>query len=128
KLLETAGLVFAEVGYQHATIRDICGRAGANIAAVNYHFGDKLSFYKATLRHWLDVGLQKYPPFMDVPESAGPEQRLLGFIRGYLFRILDDSPDNLVGRMIVREMADPVGALEGLMDSIIQPLTNSLEN
>ncbi|MBW2127416.1 MAG: helix-turn-helix transcriptional regulator [Deltaproteobacteria bacterium] len=33
--------VFAEKGYRAATIADICGRAKANVAAVNYYFGDK---------------------------------------------------------------------------------------
>ena len=40
KLIEAAGHVFAERGYRAATIRDICRRAGANVAAVNYTFGD----------------------------------------------------------------------------------------
>ena len=51
RLLETAGHVFAEAGYQAAKVRDICARAGANIAAVNYHFGDKLGLYRQVLRY-----------------------------------------------------------------------------
>src|ERR1700682_3996592 len=50
KLLEVAGKVFAERGYQAATIREICVRAGANVAAVNYHFGDKLGLYTEILQ------------------------------------------------------------------------------
>ena len=40
-LLEVACEVFAQMGYQGTTIAEISRRAGANIAAVNYHFGNK---------------------------------------------------------------------------------------
>src|SRR5690348_12137034 len=58
KLLEVAEQIFAERGFDGATVREICLRAGANIAAVNYHFGDKLNLYTEVLRrfaHMLDV-------------------------------------------------------------------------
>lgn len=41
RLLEAAGEVFAEMGFNSARIRDICKRADANVAAVNYHFAIK---------------------------------------------------------------------------------------
>ena len=50
KLVEAASPVFAERGFQEATAREICSRAGTNGAAVNYHLGDKLGLYTEVLR------------------------------------------------------------------------------
>src|SRR5690606_21217182 len=49
QLLEAAGQVFAEHGHAKATSKEICERARANIAAVNYHFGGKDGLYAAVL-------------------------------------------------------------------------------
>ena len=49
QLLEVAGRIFAEQGYARATSKEICKRARANIAAVNYHFGGKDGLYAAVL-------------------------------------------------------------------------------
>nr|HID58916.1 TetR/AcrR family transcriptional regulator [Desulfobacterales bacterium] len=45
RLLEAACQVFEEKGYRGARAADIRKRAGVNVAAVNYHFGDKATLY-----------------------------------------------------------------------------------
>ena len=47
RLVEAAGEVFAKHGFRDATIREICEKAKANIAAVHYHFGGKEEIYTA---------------------------------------------------------------------------------
>src|SRR6202012_5005215 len=60
RLLEAAGEVFARKGFECATSREICLRAGVNLAAVNYHFGGVEALYIAALREahtrttWVD--------------------------------------------------------------------------
>ena len=41
RILEAAGKVFADKGFDKATIRDISALAEVNLASVNYHFGSK---------------------------------------------------------------------------------------
>jgi AcrR family transcriptional regulator len=41
RLLDAAEQLFAERGFEAVSVRDITGRAKANVAAVNYHFGSR---------------------------------------------------------------------------------------
>ncbi|MEP7384360.1 MAG: TetR family transcriptional regulator, partial [Gemmatimonadota bacterium] len=45
RLLQRATALFAERGFEKVTVRDIVAAAGANVAAVNYHFAGKLGLY-----------------------------------------------------------------------------------
>ena len=48
-LLEKAGEVFAAVGFEGASGRDICERAGVNAAAINYYFGGIEGLHEAVV-------------------------------------------------------------------------------
>lgn len=53
RILEAAERLFAERGFDAASVRDITGEAGCNVAAVNYHFGSKENLYLETFRRLL---------------------------------------------------------------------------
>ena len=128
RLLEAAAQEFAEHGFKRATVRNICQRAGANVAAVNYHFGDKEQLYVATLQHWLGLAIQKYPPDMGVAPDAPPEERLLAFVRGFLFRMLGRGAPAWHGQLMAREMVEPTAALDTLASNIVRPLSQKVES
>ena len=50
RVLKAAAQLFADRGFKKVTVRDICRAARANVAAVNYHFGDKGGLYREVLQ------------------------------------------------------------------------------
>ena len=121
RLLEAAGQVFAEAGFRNSTIREICQRAGANVAAVNYHFRDKEGLYRAVLEYALGLALAKYPiGGVPGPEMSAADQLRL-FIRTYLSRLLDEGRPAWHGQLISREMVEPTAALDYLADTFARP-------
>ncbi len=120
RLLEGACEVFAKKNYRDATIADICKRAGANIAAVNYYFGDKETLYTEAWRMAFHRSLATYPPDGGVPSSAPAEERLHGRILAALRRFAD--PESHEFEIINRERINPTGLLSEVMRKTIEPL------
>ena len=128
QILEAAGEVFAEVGFGRATVREICRRAGANIAAVNYHFGDKETLYTEVLRDSQRMAFEKYPPLLGVAADARAEDKLRAFVRSFLLRLFDNGPITWFGRMMSREMVEPTEALDLLLKERIRPMAGLLRD
>lgn len=116
RILEEACKVFGEKGFRDATHTEICSRAAANVAAINYYFGTKESLYRAVFEH-LSVRAEDLYPFGEgLPDDAPPELRLRAFIHAFLGRIFD--PEELRSLHYIRmaEMFDPTGLLDDLME------------
>ena len=128
RLLEAAGEIFAEYGYRAATVRQICEKAKANVAAINYHFGDKDGLYLAVLRHLNKVRAEKNPTRSGLSPKATAEQKLSAFVAALLHRMLDeDSPDWHM-KLMAREMIEPTHALDTMVKESVRPLQQELES
>jgi TetR/AcrR family transcriptional regulator, regulator of cefoperazone and chloramphenicol sensitivity len=126
RLLEAAGEIFAEVGYRAATVRQICEKAGANIAAVNYHFGDKEGLYMAVLRSVPDAHAEKYPADRGLRSGATAEQRLAAYIESLLNRVFDEGRPGWHTKIMAREMIEPTRALDTLVADVALPVHREL--
>ena len=124
RLLQAGMEVFAQRGFANASIRQICSRAGANAAAVNYHFGDKQRFYAEVLatchlRAW------KRRPIPRLGDYAVPAEALAAWVRWFLELLTVDGAGPL-GRLMAREMADPTDALDQLIQRSMAPMMLTL--
>jgi AcrR family transcriptional regulator len=123
RLLWAAGEVFAERGFRSATVREICQRAGANVAAVNYHFGDKETLYVEVL----SLAHRCAAEGEEGPDAGGPAAARLGaFVRGVLRRMLDDGRPAWQGKLMAMEMVEPTHALPMLAKREIAPKFQAL--
>jgi len=133
RLLEAAGQVFAEHGFRAGTIREICGRASANVAAVNYHFRDKEGLYRALLTHAYEASIERHPPDHGVRPGDPPRRRLHAFVRSFLLRLLDDGRTAWHARLMCREMNEPspflgdavrgsIGRVHGMLKEILRDI------
>ena len=120
RLLEAAGEVFAEQGYRAATVRDICHRAGANIAAIKYHFGDKEQLYSAAVRYAHDCS-KRFAIDEGLGDQPTARQRLHGFVRAMLMGILEEGKPAWHGRLMAREMAEPTAVLSQIAEEGVKP-------
>ncbi len=128
RLLEAAGEVFAAQGFQKTTVREICRRARANVAAVNYHFGDKEGLYAAVLEYAHSHALEKYPLLQTEDEDLPAEQRLGTFIRHVIFSLFDEGAPAWRSKLMAREMIEPTAALDAVVARMIRPTAQRLES
>jgi AcrR family transcriptional regulator len=103
RLIEAAGELFAEKGYEETTIRDICRQADTNIAAVNYHFKGKDHLFEEVIIDVIRTGWRKYPVGYGFPDAGTPEERLRAFVRSFFLRRFDFDRPAWHGRLLRRE-------------------------
>ncbi|SFG03939.1 transcriptional regulator, TetR family [Duganella sp. CF458] len=119
-LLDVAGQVFAERGFADATSKEICARAGTNIAAVNYHFGSRGALYEAVLVE-AHHHLLKLEDMQEITaRDLAPRDKLRVILRGIVLRAT--GPDAHWGaRVVIRELMSPTEHAPALVHKAIAP-------
>lgn len=109
--------VFAESGFEAATIREICRRADANVAAIHYHFGDKKRLYSAIFDTVFSLLRDRRSTFL--PPHAPPDERLRVYIRALFEEIFycdgDTRRCTQLAAIYLAEMARPTEVLDGIV-------------
>lgn len=118
RLLNAACEVFALKGYRDAKVADICRRAGANVAAVNYYFGDKARLYAETWRH----AFEKFeePAFSELGDDS-PQERLRQYIQILMKNFTAKGGLGHFSRLYMMELANPSGLIQDQWREMIEP-------
>lgn len=128
RLMEAASQVFAERGFDGATVREICDRAAVNVSAVKYYFGDKQALYCEVIKAAHEAGRVPRPAWgPDTP----PEEKLRDFVRQLLGSMIEPGVEGALEegvaggamshhrQLILHEMARPTRATAELARDVI---------
>lgn len=123
RLIEAAGEIFGDQGYDGATVREITRRAKVNLAAINYYFRDKEELYLEALNHAMrTIFIRSQPEDL----GATPDAQLLAYISGLLQRILNPARPGWHGKLLARELTSPSRLLNVLVETFIRPHRDTL--
>jgi AcrR family transcriptional regulator len=125
RLLEAGGQVFAEKGFEGATVREICKRAGVNIAAVNYYFRDKERLYIEAVKH-AACGSQEGHKVPEWAPGTPPAVKLRDFIRMFAARLMDRTRPAWQTQLMMRELAQPTSACAEWVRDYVRPMSEAL--
>ena len=126
RLLAAAGEAFAEHGYHHAALRDICRDAAVNLGAVKYYFGSKQALYREVLfaaqRELMDA--EPMPRFEPEEDPDAALRRWIGyFLRLMLVR---RAAHPFIGRIMAHELIRPTEALDEMVSRVMRPVRDEL--
>ncbi|MFH8464220.1 TetR/AcrR family transcriptional regulator [Streptomyces sp. NPDC017991] len=112
QILDAAEYLFAEHGYRGTSVRAITTRAGANLAAVGYHFGSKAELMAAVARRVIEPLNAAQCAGLDRLLARTPDPQVSELVEAFAGPLFDGMPAGDEGgartsRLIVTVLSDP---------------------
>lgn len=127
RLLAEAGPVFARLGYDRSTLRDICGAANVNVASVAYYFGDKMGLYRAVIDKVRDDRERRFPAPHNT-QQIDPKLALTKIVHTLLSRMLTCDESDWETQLLLREMDQPTIVFQELVHECFRPIFDQLKS
>ncbi len=105
RLIQCAGRLIADQGYDRTTSKDICRLAGVNMAAVNYHFGSREGLYQAVLDEVYHYVLSPVEIETIYHMDIGPREKLMKLLDLYVKEALFSESWQV--KVSIRELINP---------------------
>jgi AcrR family transcriptional regulator len=129
RILDAAEELFMQHGFEGTSMRMLTAQAGANLAAVNYHFGSKDALIEAVFRRRLDPMNAARIAEIDrlEKEAAGrplsPQTIIRAFV-GASLRMIEDVKDGgrNFSRLLGRTYTDPAKQIRSLIGQLYAPV------
>lgn len=122
KILDAAEHLFAERGYRGTSVRAITNRAGANLAAVAYHFGSKAELLAEVVRRVIEPITAAQCAGLDRLLARTPSPPVTELVEAFAGPLFDELPAGDEGgarasRLIVTIISDPAEEMRGWTSS-----------
>jgi AcrR family transcriptional regulator len=121
QLLEAAGQEFAEKGFERTTAREVCERAGANTAAVNYYFGGIEGLHAAVLEEARNRLFSVDEISAAVAGKTDPKAKLEALLTVVVRALTGPLSSSWVLRVLGREMVAPSPSVADMKDKMVLP-------
>lgn len=129
RLLRTALEAFSRHGFDAVGTRQIAEKAGANIAAISYHFGSKQALYLETAAFLADRMQEDLGPRLERLEAAIPgatadqcREMLSDLVGGFVEILLTGELGEDAPGFVLREQNRPTDAFGVLYEKLFKPL------
>ncbi|MFC9219271.1 TetR/AcrR family transcriptional regulator [Streptomyces hygroscopicus] len=114
QILDAAERLFAEHGYRGTSVRAITALAGANLAAVGYHFGSEAELMAAVARRVIEPINAAQCAGLDALLARTPDPTVSELVEAFAGPLFDEVPAGDEGgarrsRLIVMILSDPAG-------------------
>jgi TetR/AcrR family transcriptional regulator, regulator of cefoperazone and chloramphenicol sensitivity len=130
RILYEAETLFAKRGFYAVTIREITQAARCNLAAVNYHFGNKQNLYMEVFRCLWKPRAKRIQTRFESVLAAQKEMTLQGIVQAvaeaFIKGPFSDEERLRHFQLMVREMARPTEAFEMVVGDVIGPFQRKL--
>jgi AcrR family transcriptional regulator len=130
RLLNEAEDLFAQRGYHAVSVREITKAAASNLAAVNYHFGNKQNLYLEVFRsRWLPRASriqQSFRQSLQKDASPTPKMVVQSLARAFLEGPMSTDERTRHLKLISGELAQPTEAFDLVVEQVFRPLFGNL--
>lgn len=127
RLLEVAGQVFAEKGFDRTTGKEICEQAGINTAAVNYYYGGIEGLYAAVIQEAHNRFVTYAAAKAAIADKTDARSKLEAILELIVRTIVGPTLSSWVLRVIGREVIAPSSLLDKLRDTEFLPKTRIMK-
>ena len=116
QLIEAAGQVFAELGFDGATGQLICERARVHTAAIVYHFDGMVGLYRAVIDEARRRLVTTEALVTAVKAQSEPQQQLEAFLTMVVQAVTSPASQTWAGRLFAREFVTPSTVMSRAQD------------
>ncbi|MBB4689647.1 TetR/AcrR family transcriptional regulator [Amycolatopsis jiangsuensis] len=127
QILRAAEKIFAQKGFDGATMREVADAAGVGLSLVVYHFTTKDGLYRSIFEARQYVNDERLTRLETITDTAAPDalDRLIAaFVDPVL--AMHTEPENVsFARLVLREAADPSSQQRSVIKDLFDPMARA---